>query len=64
MPKRIVASAALLQLNLLSFAALHFLSHPGNPSPGVVLYLALFAWFLCDYLVFERVPWRIVPRIY
>ena len=47
--------AALLQLNLLSFAAHHFLSHPGNPSPGVILYLALFAWFLCDYLVFERV---------
>ncbi len=50
-----IYGATLLQLNLLSFAAHHFLSHPGNPSPGVILYLALFAWFLCDYLVFERV---------
>ena len=50
-----VTGATLLQLNLLSFAAHHLLSHPDDPSPGVVLYLALFAWFLCDYLTFERV---------
>ena len=50
-----VAGATLLQLNLLSFAAHHFQSHPDNPSPGVILYVALFAWFLGDYLVFERV---------
>ena len=50
-----LAGAIVLQLNLLSFAAHHFLTYPDDPSPGVVLYLALFSWFLCDYLVFERV---------
>ena len=50
-----LAGAVLLELNLLSFAAHHFLTHPGDPSPGVVLHLALFTWFVCDYLVFERV---------
>ena len=50
-----LAGATLLQLNLLSFAAHHFLTHPGDPSPGIVLYVALFTWFVCDYLVFERV---------
>ncbi|MCY3968867.1 MAG: DUF1295 domain-containing protein [Acidobacteria bacterium] len=44
-----------LELNLLSFAAHHFLSFPEDPSPGVVLYVALFTWFICDYLLFERV---------
>ena len=42
-----IYGAALLQLNLLSFVAHHFLSHLGNPSPGVVLYLALFAPGFC-----------------
>ena len=50
-----LAGAVLLELNLLSFAAHHFLTHPEDPSPGVVLHLALFTWFVCDYLVFERV---------
>ena len=50
-----LAGAVLLELNLLSFAAHHFLTHPDDPSPGVVLHLALFTWFVCDYLVFERV---------
>ena len=50
-----LAGAVLLELNLLSFAAHHFLTHPDDPSPGVVLYVALFTWFVCDYLVFERV---------
>ena len=45
----------MLQLNLLSFAAHHFLTYPDDPSPGVVLYVALFSWFVCDYLIFERV---------
>ncbi len=47
--------AVLLELNLLSFAAHHLLSFPDDPSPGVVLYVVLFTWFICDYLVFERV---------
>ena len=50
-----LAGATLLQLHLLSFAAHHFLAYPDDPSPGVVLYVALFSWFVCDYLVFERV---------
>ena len=50
-----VIGATYLELNLLSFAAHHHLSFPEDPSPGVFLYYALFTWFLCDYLVFERV---------
>ena len=50
-----LVGAIYLELNLLSFAAHHFLAYPEDPSPGVVLYVALFTWFVCDYLVFERV---------
>ena len=50
-----LAGATLLELNLLSFAAHHLLAFPGDPSPGVVLYVGLLTWFVCDYLVFERV---------
>jgi protein-S-isoprenylcysteine O-methyltransferase Ste14 len=47
--------ATMLELNLLSFAAHHVLSHPGDPNPGVFLYCALFSFFLVEYLFFERV---------
>jgi delta14-sterol reductase len=47
--------ATMLELNLLSFAAHHFMTHPSDPSPGVVLYVALFTFFLVEYLFFERV---------
>ena len=50
-----LSGAVLLQLNLLSFAAHHLLSFLNDPSPGVLLYVALLTWFVCDYLVFERV---------
>ncbi|WP_419553083.1 DUF1295 domain-containing protein [Candidatus Poriferisodalis sp.] len=50
-----LAGAVLLELNLLSFAAHHFMAYPDDPSPGVVLYVVLFTWFVCDYLVFEQV---------
>ena len=50
-----LAGATLLELNLLAFAAHHFLTYPDDPSPGIVLYVALFSWFVCDYVVFERV---------
>ena len=50
-----LAGATLLELNLLSFSAHHHLTHPGDPSPGILLYVALFSWFICDYLVFERI---------
>ena len=41
-------------VELLSFAAHHHMTHPGDLSPGVVLYVMLFTWFICDYLFFER----------
>lgn len=47
--------AVLLQLNLLSFGAHHWLTHRADPSPGVLLHVGLFSWFVFDYLVFERV---------
>ena len=50
-----LVGAIYLELNLLSFAAHHLLAYPENPSPGVVLFVALFTWFVCDYLLFERV---------
>ncbi|WP_420633369.1 hypothetical protein [Candidatus Palauibacter sp.] len=50
-----LVGAVLLELNLLSFTAHHLLAHPDNPSPGVILYAVLLSWFICDYLVFERI---------
>jgi delta14-sterol reductase len=47
--------AAMLGLNLLSFAAHHVIKFGDAFSPGVVVYCALFFWFLSEYLVFERV---------
>ena len=50
-----VFGATYLELNLLSFAVHHYSTFPGDPSPAVLLYVALFTWFICDYLVFEPV---------
>jgi protein-S-isoprenylcysteine O-methyltransferase Ste14 len=50
-----LAGATMLALNLFPFAAHHWLAFPRDPSPGVTLYTALFTFFLCDYLLFERV---------
>ena len=50
-----VAGAALLLLNLLSFGAHHHLRYPDDPSFGVFLYVLLFTWFICDYMIFERI---------
>jgi delta14-sterol reductase len=47
--------AVMLELCLLSFAAHHVTTHRADPSPGVVLYVALFTFFLVEYLFFERV---------
>lgn len=47
--------AVMLELNVLSFAAHHVLVHAHDPSPGVLLYAALFSFFVFDYLVFEEV---------
>lgn len=45
--------AAVLGLNLLSFAAHRYLRF--GFEPGIALHLGLFFWFLLDYLTFERV---------
>lgn len=50
-----LVGAVLLELNLLSFAATHFERYADNPNPGVLLYVALFSFFLCEYLFFEEV---------
>jgi delta14-sterol reductase len=50
-----LVGATMLGLNLASFAMHQCLAFPGDPSPGVALYVGLFAFFLCEYLFFERV---------
>jgi delta14-sterol reductase len=45
--------AILLALNVWSFAAHQWLALP--PSPGVIVYAALFTFFLVEYLFFEEV---------
>ena len=50
-----VVGAIILELNILSFAAHHILSNPTNFSLGVVVYVCLFTWFICEYLIFEHV---------
>lgn len=44
-----------LELNILSYAAAHYLAHPNNPNPGVALTAALLSWFVVEYLYFENV---------
>ena len=50
-----LVGAIMLELNVLSFTARHVLLHSEDPSPGVLLYAALFSFFLTEYLNFERV---------
>ncbi len=50
-----LAGATMLGLNLYSFAMHQRMEFPDAPSPGVALYTALFSFFLCEYLFFERV---------
>jgi protein-S-isoprenylcysteine O-methyltransferase Ste14 len=50
-----LVGATMLGLNLYSFAMHHLLAFRQDPSPGVLLYVALFTFFLCEYLFFERV---------
>ncbi len=50
-----LVGAIMLELNVLSFAAHHVKAYPDDPSPGVFLYVALFTFFLAEYLTFERV---------
>jgi delta14-sterol reductase len=50
-----LVGAVMLELNVLSFAAHEAQVNGGAPSPGVVLYVALFSFFVAEYLFFERV---------
>ena len=50
-----LVGATMLELCILSFAAHHFERFSEDPSPGVILYAALFSFFVVDYLFFERV---------
>jgi protein-S-isoprenylcysteine O-methyltransferase Ste14 len=50
-----LVGAVLLELNLLSSAAHHALTYGPQASPGVFLHVALFSFFLCEYLFFEEV---------
>ncbi|MEW6433944.1 MAG: DUF1295 domain-containing protein [Myxococcota bacterium] len=50
-----LVGAVMLELNLLSFAAHHHLTHAADPNPGVFLYVGLFSFFVVEYLNFEEV---------
>ncbi|HEY3355171.1 MAG TPA: ergosterol biosynthesis protein [Polyangia bacterium] len=50
-----LVGAVMLELNVLSFAAHHVLTHRADPSPGVLLHAALFSFFVVEYLNFEHV---------
>ena len=50
-----LVGAVMLELNLLSFTAFHLKLYPADPSTGVVLYTALFSFFVVEYLNFEEV---------
>ncbi|HEY2773219.1 MAG TPA: ergosterol biosynthesis protein [Candidatus Binatia bacterium] len=50
-----LVGAVMLELNVLSFAAHHVLLHPDDISPGVMLHVALFSFFVIEYLHFEEV---------
>ena len=50
-----LVGATMLELCVLSFAAHHGSAFEADPSPGVLLYAALFSFFLLDYIIFERV---------
>jgi protein-S-isoprenylcysteine O-methyltransferase Ste14 len=50
-----LVGATMLELCVLSFAAHHWLAHRDDPSPGLLLYAALFSYFVVDYVAFERV---------
>ena len=47
--------AVLLELNVLSFTAHHYLLYGEESSLGIFLAAALLSYFVCDYLTFEEV---------
>jgi protein-S-isoprenylcysteine O-methyltransferase Ste14 len=50
-----LVGAVMLQLNVLSFAAHHFLLYCAEADMGIYLAAGLFTFFLIDYLTFEEV---------
>jgi delta14-sterol reductase len=50
-----LVGAVMLELNLLAFASHHYMRYGAAASPGVGAYLAMFSFFVVDYLSFERV---------
>ncbi|MEX2590151.1 MAG: DUF1295 domain-containing protein [Chitinophagales bacterium] len=47
--------AVMLELNVLSFTAHHWLVYGADASPGVLLCAAMLSYFVLDYLSFEKV---------
>ena len=50
-----LVGAVLLELNVLAFTARHLALYADDPSPGVLVYAALFTFFVVEYLNFEEV---------
>jgi protein-S-isoprenylcysteine O-methyltransferase Ste14 len=50
-----MTGAIMLELNVLSFEAHHFILYRGGTSPGIFLSTALITYFIVDYFIFERV---------
>jgi delta14-sterol reductase len=50
-----LVGAVMLELNLLSYAAHHYQTYGAAASPGVAVHVALFSFFLTEYLYFEEV---------
>ena len=50
-----LVGAIMLELNILGFAAHHYLLFGINASPGIYLSTALLSFFVIDYLIFEEV---------
>lgn len=50
-----LVGAVMLQLNILSFAAHHYLLYGTEAATGIYLSTALLTFFIIDYLTFEEV---------
>jgi protein-S-isoprenylcysteine O-methyltransferase Ste14 len=50
-----LVGAIMLELNVLSFAAHHYILYDTQASPGIYLSAALLTYFVIDYLTFEEV---------
>ena len=50
-----LVGAVMLELNVLSFASHQWLTFGASANPGVFLCAGLLTYFVCDYLIFERV---------